>query len=92
MGIRLLTANRMHVFKHHSADVITICMLLLQQSSSHQSTVCRRFESFSGIMQGNSAGRVTVMEAQVRILLTVKRDSSVVEHYTCNVEEKHTAS
>jgi hypothetical protein len=51
--------------------------------------VGRRFESFFRLRRDSSADRATVLEAQVRILHTPeKRGSSVVEHYTVNVEKE----
>jgi len=40
--------------KHHSTDVVTICMLLLQWRNALQSPVGQRFESSSCLRRDNS--------------------------------------
>lgn len=87
--IDLLTANQMRAFKHHSADVVTLRMLL-----RHQCYVLHNLSVKGSIPFHNSLVIAQLDRAtetlQVRILLTCKRDSSTVEHYTEDVEIRST--
>jgi hypothetical protein len=50
IGIGLLITNRVYVSKkHNSADVVTICMLLLKQDMSAIGRWCYGFESRTGL-------------------------------------------
>lgn len=68
-GVDLLITNQVNVSKkHNSADVVTICMLLLQLGMP-ANTLCVEGSIPSPPRADSSAGRATTPEAQVRLLL-----------------------